>query len=688
MDNIANISRVYDANECTSGKAADSYHYVKEARPFADFVLCRNVDGNPTAVYGHDIWDFNPYRLGNNTMNLFRFDLLLEGKFQAERRALVDEAKHLLFCIQYFAQAGHTGTIAAITLYGYYQVIRSAVNYCISLNDNQFVGIITLSELFSNKRYLANFLTTSDSDSFQKRTRSICKHLSYIGQEKIGFDSFADLAISGKESKQTPVIPTRLYLLFISHITDDLEALEGKLDRLPDFLSNFSDGFYGRSHDTQKSSKVGGKASWRPDMAQALADYGLDEVFSGELSVSSTTTLSSVIRSIQYRMRLVLHLYTGMRNQEVMRIPYQCMGEENISEEHHDEEGNVVVQSRVIKLISTTTKFSGYRQEAAWYAAPEAEKAIKILQLICEGLARIHGVDVNECDLFVNPTVVTNPTNDIGVVDLMNKIKKPAWMETLVISEKDFEELQLSDPERDFNEDKKFHVGQAWSISSHQFRRSLAFYAASSGFVKLPTLKRQFKHLTEAMTRYYSRNFENIESIFGAYNPETKEFDLPVEHIIFDCQAGEATNIVDMLMNDMLGSSEKLYGRTGGYVERQREKLRDGEVLIEDVRADTQKRVDAGELYYRDTLLGGCMTKGKCDGFMLGQITGCLTCKEGTIMEYKVDSQIEQLTEQLTHFNESDGEHQVMSAELNALVKYKQHRMPPEQQREPEEALA
>lgn len=64
--------------------------------------------------------------------------------------------------------------------------------------------------------------------------------------------------------------------------------------------------------------------------------------------------------------------------------------------------------------------------------------------------------------------------------------------------------------DRDFNEDEKFHVGSVWAFASHQFRRSLACYAASSGFVKLPTLNRQFKHLTLAMTRYYSRNFKML----------------------------------------------------------------------------------------------------------------------------------------------------------------------------------
>ena len=682
MNEIANISRVFDAEECVLGDAPDSYLYVDGERPSVGFVLCRDKDGKPTAVYGKDKWDFNPYRLSANPLSLFRFDLILEGEFKVERRKLVDEAKYLLFCIQYFAQTGHLGTLSASTNYGYYQVMNKAIEFCISLNSNQFIGIITLSELFSNETYLASFIATRKGRSFKKRTRSIGKHLSYIGVDKIGFKAVAELDISVDESKQTPVIPTRLYLLFISHITDDLEVLKGKLDKLPYFLNEFHDRFYGRAHQRQKALAVGGESAWRLNMAQALAAYELDDVFKGDLAVKDVNSLSSALKAIQYRMLLVLHLYTGMRSQEVMRMPYNCMDEETINEEHKDEQGETVVKSRVIKLISTTTKFSGFRQSAAWYAAPEAEDAIKILQLISEGLAKIHCVELNECDLFLNPSVVTNPSKKISIVDFKGKLRKPTWMEALKISEKDFDELQLSDPSRDFNQEPEYCSGSVWPVRSHQFRRSLAFYAACSGFVKLPTLKRQFKHLTLAMTRYYSRNFENVYSIFGSYNKETKEFELPSDHIISDCQSGEVTNIVDMLMNDMLGSTEKLYGKTGGHVERQREKLRDGEVLIEDVRTNTKKRVEAGELYYRDTLLGGCMKMGKCDNAMLGQMTDCLTCEEGSIKQLKVDIQIKELTEQLTHFQEGDGEHQIMSAELDKLIKYKEYRMTPEQELE------
>jgi len=671
-------SKIYDAQECDLGSAGDTYQYEVDGRPSPDFVLCRDIDGNPTAVYGQDKWDFNPYRLSASKARNFRFDLLLKGEFKEERRALVDDAKYILFCIQYFAQAGHTGTVAVSTLYGYYNVISNAVKYCISLNSNPFTGIISLKELFSNKVYLAHFLTVKDGKSFKKRTRAICEHLVYIGEQKVGFRAVSDLQIEVEDSKQTPVIPTRIYLLLIANLTDDVEMLEGKLDRLPEFLSEFSDRAYGRAKRSQGAAGVS-RFDRRPNMREALLAYELEDLFKDEIYVVDTSSLSAALRTIQCRMRWVLHLYTGMRDQEVMRLPYDCLEDEVITEEFKGEDGNTIVEGRTVKLVSTTTKFAGYRQSVSWYASPEAEKAINVLQKICEGLAAIHGVRPEECDLFLNPAVVQRPNTKIDVTNMTATVREPAWFQGLRITAKDLNELQASDPERDFTVEDGFQVGAVWPLRSHQFRRSLAFYAASSGFVKLPTLKRQFKHLTLAMTRYYSRNFENFVSIFGFYNEKTKEFELPSEHVIWECQSGVTVAVADMLINDLLGSSEKLYGGTGSYVERQRAKLRDGEIQIEEVREVTLKRVDKGEMHYKNTLLGGCTKTTNCDSSMLGEVTSCLTCAEGDIKESMIDVQIQELEEALPRFNESDGEHQVMSSELDKLLDYKQRRMTPKE---------
>ncbi|MDP2562139.1 integrase [Psychrobium sp. 1_MG-2023] len=673
MDNV-NDCRVFDGKKSKFGTPPDSYFCTEGRHPSPSFVLCRDKDGKATAVYGQDIWNYNPYRLSAVKISRFRFDKLLQGEFKAERRMLVDEAKYLLFCIQFFSQGGHAGTLTASTLGNYYSIFRNAIEFCISLNKNQFIGIITLKDLFTNKNYLANFLTVKSGKSFKVRARAICKRLSYIGQDKVGFAAVSRLRISVKKSQQTPVIPTRLYLALISQLTNDVEFLDGKFDKLANFLSEFNDCNYGRAYSTQKGKKVRLR-DLRPNMQEALLSYGLDSNFIDDFYVDNASKLITALKMIQYRMRLVLHLYTGMRDQEVMRLSYQCLCNKTITEEFKDDEGVTIVKKRIVKLISTTTKFTGYRESESWYAAPEAVKAIRILQLIARGLAKLYGVETKGCDLFLNPSVISKPGAQVSIVDFKKIKDKKSWIKELTILQEDFNELQASDPSRDFHLDEEFQIGSIWPIRSHQFRRSLAFYAASSGFVKLPTLKRQFKHLTLAMARYYSRNFENIKTIFGFYNKETKEFDLPSEHIIWECQAGVVTSVADMLVDDVLNSKQQLHGKTGGYIERQRGKLRDGEILIEEVRAETLRRVDKGELSYRNTLLGGCMKVGKCDSAMLGVITECLPCDEAIIKASKVDSQIEELKEQLSYFEEGEGEHQIMSAELAALVKYKKHRM-------------
>jgi len=99
----SNLSRIFAEEECKQGTAPDSFFSSKNKDyPSADFVLCRDINGKPTAIYGEDIWDFNPYRLSGKKISQFRFDNFLVGKSPIERRSLVNEAKYLLFLIQYF----------------------------------------------------------------------------------------------------------------------------------------------------------------------------------------------------------------------------------------------------------------------------------------------------------------------------------------------------------------------------------------------------------------------------------------------------------------------------------------------------------------------------------------------------------------------------------------------------------
>lgn len=667
-----NQSRVFDTDNLPSNLAPDSVNTVLIGEPDFSHVLCRDRHGIPTAVFGEDKWDFNPYRLSARKQQVINFQKLSVGEFPAIRRKLINEAKYLLFLILYYSNSGKVGTLAVSTIYNYYNELAKVIEYCVSMSSNPFVGAISLKEFFSSKRHIVNFLSIRKRVSSKKRINGMLNHFSFIGAKRLGFIPMQSFSFKYPVSNQTPVIPTRIYLHTIANLTNDVEYFSDKLDALPDFLSKFRNKGYGRHKNTQRN-KMGIKNDFRPNFTQALENFSLNNVFQGEFYANSVCGLSSALKKIQLRMNLAIHLYTGMRDQEVMRINYDCISSQIISSEACDSSGNNLIEERGIQLISTTTKYSGYRQLTSWYAPPIVSKAVGILQKISLGLSKLYGIKLEDCPLFLNPAVLKFPDSPPTVTDFKD-IHRANWMETLIITPEDFAELQSTDCNRDFTE-KEYQIGENWPLRRHQFRRSLAFYASSSGFVKLPTLKRQFKHLTVNMTRYYSRNFENLKSIFGYYNPDTKAFELPGEHVINDCQTEVSLNAVEKIIEDLLLSEETLFGKTGGYIERNKRRLREGEVLIEDLRKNTLKRVDSGELHYRETLLGGCLKSSKCDDFMLGDFTKCLVCSDAAISKNKLESQISILETEVSYYKQDSGEYQVVSLELESLKQFQEVNM-------------
>ncbi|HHQ4444761.1 TPA: hypothetical protein ACSP1W_004067, partial [Aeromonas veronii] len=359
----------------------------------------------------------------------------------------------------------------------------------------------------------------------------------------------------------------------------------------------------------------------------------------------------------------------------------------DIHKEEKDNSGKVVVPARMIKLISTTTKYTGYRKEDAWYAPDIIVKAIEVLQRIAKGLC--FGSEIactSETPLFLSAGILIAPVNEInneGKHALFGKIKNlglPQWFLDAVITEKDMELLKASDPSRDFENERdgngelKFKIGGVWPLTSHQLRRSLAFYACSSGFVSIPTLKRQYKHLTAEITKYYSRNHQNIVSIFGHYDAQTGKWMLPETHVIFDCQAAFTMDVAEQFINDLL-EDEPLFGKSGSYMSRQAERIFDGEVSIVEFRATTEEKIKNGEIVYNKTLLGGCTNINGCDCRILGEFTDCLSSDCAVIKRDKVEKQILEIQKAMQFYAPKDGEYQVLEAELDSLNKFKKYQM-------------
>ncbi|MGP5450924.1 integrase, partial [Pseudomonas helleri] len=666
------VSGLFISSDKSDSVAPDSLGNSTVA-PSADFVLCRDKNGKPTATYGDDVWDFNPYRLSAKKIMALNFNsIFAEGG--PEQEALIAEVKYILFCLIYSAGSGRVGRLSPSTLLQYFVEFRIAARFCFDQKNKPLVGVLSMRQLLITPVYFAVFVSQNNKrTNFNRTFKGLLNHLVTIGEQRLGYKviSSSDLEFGRTKSMQHPVIPTHIYLGIINQLGGLLDQLYPGLDGIENFISCFADFFYGRSKNQQRTRGAGGEKHRRPTFDQALQSHGLSKIMSDEFACSDRRQLSRSLMAMQCVVKTIIHLYTGMRDQEVLRLSYNCLSQEVAVSETVDDHGSVRDSARMISIISTTTKFEGYRKEESWLATEEVIKAIKVAQAICRGLCVLYGIDNPEkCSLFLNSAILLHEDTEVGVGRLDKRAREMNWSRGILIQSADLRELTLSDPERDYYSDNRYALGKPWPLSSHQLRRSLAFYASSSGFVSLPSLKSQYKHMTIQMTRYYANNFENLKTIFGYFDVKKNEFVLPASHVALEFQVGMPMAVANQLLADLLGKETSLFGGTGSYMEKQKARVESGELCVEDIRAETLSRVKNGELYYRSTLLGGCTKVGRCDSFLLGDFVECLSCEGAIIKSEKIDDAIVTMNSEIATYEKNSVEYQITKIDLDKLVSF------------------
>jgi len=655
----------------------------KNWRPSADFVLCRDLEGNPTAVYGNSYWDFNPMRLRANKIWAIRFDGVFTTK-ELGQEPFIEEIKWILFCLLFFVSSGHTGRMSVSSLSQYFLTLRSAARFCYARGAGDLAGIITLQDLFTTPAYLNSYIRwmkVNEVGSTQRKlVRALLNHFVVIGEERIGFklQGVFDVDFDVDESsKQHPVIPTRIYLAVINALGLSLDTLYSHREALEHYLAAFDNPLYGYTHYHQK--KVNGNRAptlYEPTFGETLSLHDLESLFSGDFSCEGRGVLSSTVLKMQWVAKTVIHMYTGMRDQEVLRLPYDCIDQDEVVSATLDDNGLARDKPVIVKVLSTTTKFTGYRKSVSWLATDEAVRAVEVARAICRGISKLYGVDPKTMPLFLNPAIINRSQTEVGV-PFWNDVSKPNFLlNGFIVTQSDLDELQVTDPSRDFASEKFFQVGSPWNFTSHQFRRSLAFYGSSSGFISMPSLRKQFKHLCTQMTRYYANNFEKLKTIFGYYDEKKGEYVLPKTHVLFEVQTGVPINIAYDLLAHAFGDDAQIFGGVGSYISNQRGKLESGDVHIVDVRKETEKQAADGKISYRPTLLGACTRTGKCEHFLLGAAVSCLSCADGIIEKEKLDEAIEDNERDLEMYEPGSGEYQVVQYELSNMRKFRERLIP------------
>lgn len=84
-----------------------------------------------------------------------------------------------------------------------------------------------------------------------------------------------------------------------------------------------------------------------------------------------------------------------------------------------------------------------------------------------------------------------------------------------ILTVEDMGYLQASDPAQ-----KSFKLGDKFHFTTHQTRRSLAYYLIGYELCSFPALKQQLSHLSMAMTRWYARNAHSFEQLYSEISKE------------------------------------------------------------------------------------------------------------------------------------------------------------------------
>ncbi|MBS1154456.1 MAG: hypothetical protein H6R07_380 [Proteobacteria bacterium] len=461
-------------------------------------------------------------------------------------------------------------------------------------------------------------------------------------------------------ARQHAPLPTRIYGGLINNLSAELDDIEAHAPRL---LAALRDAL--KEHRQAKATQSFHDINVGPALIDkyGLGDYLTRRGFS--LRTRALATLSGAVSEIFLVCKLQIHVFSGMRHDEARTLPFHCMVVEKGS------------HGRTHSLIAgITTKFNkGRRLRTHWVTTDrEGFRAVRLAQQFASVVYESVGITPRKSDDH-NDEFPLFPSTDYlpwgkteyeperrmqTALKKLNKAKDSLHARLFpLIEDEDIAELEEIDPFRAWRDENEFAIGQRWSLTTHQLRRSLAIYANASGLVRLSSLRRQLQHITREMSLLYGRGSTFCKN-FISNDPDGYK-----THIATEWQDGTVEAMMLSFEHDVLNCKEQMHGGAGTYFQRQKER---GEVMS---REDVAKQIKAGKLSYQPGPLGGCTKTGGCDkrkGLPLIDIS-CATngCKNLVGKHSKLIKVIPLLCAASKHVTQNSIESEILKEELEAL---------------------
>lgn len=422
---------------------------------------------------------------------------------------------------------------------------------------------------------------------------------------------------SGKVGPQTKVVPSRLYIALINALADKLNEFNQNASALLKWFQRKQQAANFALMPTEFKREKNAVS-----FADARDLLGLTVLFENN-QIQKHANLTRYMTLIQGMGKLWIHLFTGMRDNEVNQLSSDCY--QTIQSNEH----------LVHVIMGYTSKLHGGGNKSTyWITFEDIQVGVHAAQSIGEiyALLNSHYDMSNPAEYPLFPTRYLQNRNKQNKKDFISNFSGAPTRtqsnfnqylsrisvllgEGVKITESDIAELEAFDGFRNWREEKDCQVGEYWNICTHQFRRSLAVYGARSGMIGLGALSVQFKHLTESMTLYYRNNAVFAPNIL--VSDSQKEF-------IQELEYQRLVHSYAQFEEGVINSAGRLLGGAGTYLQLQKD--REQLLTVFPNRDETIKRMKKGEIAYKPSLFGACTNPDSCEKISFTAITSCLSC--------------------------------------------------------------
>lgn len=490
-------------NRVTDVDVVTLYH-EKRYEELDTIIICKDKDGNVTANFGQNNWDCLPFsrKKSRNNLNTEEFDNIPE---------LQQELKLLSYGWLFNKSPKQKKALKFSSVRTRFDNIKVVYRF-LQRNNHKSLKCLSLSMVWSDfEQFLqeGNYAQGTIESTFVALNAAINDeswHKLELGLNPIKSKTEAR-RISFNEAQQTLVIPERLcnaiYGKAIELVNDAHPHRQLILDIEKSLQHNYDEGvrnleekikqgsrysFMGEDGSFDKRKYISTAQELQPCKVKELVEPLAAKVPS--LRLNNGTDFKRYWGQLTNACYIVCGGFSGMRDSEIDKLTPRSYYKDTF-------------EGRDFHMLQSHTFKLGNKRET-WVTASSSKAAIELMTTLTEEWRKeITYPDKKYKDsIWVNKSYRSKPPTLI--TGWNHRLQRFCNQFNFIVTEKDFAECLESNP-RSFNRVKKdVTVGNPWHMTTHQFRRTLAFYCIKNRLGTLVALKQQFKHLYLAMTEWYT----------------------------------------------------------------------------------------------------------------------------------------------------------------------------------------